>query len=414
MLDFADLPYEFVSPRPNALVIALCRWANRTFALPGKNHRIAGIELWGADRFSTARATPAARFVLLPNHPTHSDPQLLTEVCRRLRVKPAFMAAYDVFARSKLNRWVMRRTGAFSVDREGSDRAAMKCAGEILASGRQALVVFPEGNVYLCNDRVTPFNEGAAYIALRSQKALGAEVPVFAVPVALKYSHTDDVRDPVRTAFSSLADLTGTPMAAGAPFVDEIKRVGTAALARRLTQRGYVPAADADAPADLQIDHAARQLIEGLERKIGLSPRPADTLATRVRKARAAIHAVRTDPGREIDHRPAASWADEAILALRILGYAGGYASERPSLDRIAETVARLREDLTSRLHPPDGTRRALVEIGTPIDLRSRLDAFAAEAREAVRELTGDCEAAVQAGVDRLNQDNALPGAEFF
>ena len=58
------------------------------------------------------------------------------------------MAAYDVFARNKFASWFMQRIGAFSVDREGSDRKAMKCAAQILEEGQYPLVIFPEGNVF--------------------------------------------------------------------------------------------------------------------------------------------------------------------------------------------------------------------------------------------------------------------------
>ena len=161
MLDFADLPYEFVPPKPNGAIIALAQFLNRRIGLPGKSHRLTGVEVRGAESFATAQKEKGARIVLLPNHPTHSDPQVMTEICRQLGVRPSFMAAYEVFARSKAMAWVMQRFGAFSVDREGSDRKSMKCASGIIAAGKYPLVLFPEGNVYLCNDRVTPFAEGS-------------------------------------------------------------------------------------------------------------------------------------------------------------------------------------------------------------------------------------------------------------
>ncbi len=413
MLDFSDLPYRFVPPKPNALVIAIARFANRHFALPGKNHLVEGVSLAGAEAFAEARRDRRARFVLLPNHPTHSDPQLMTEVCRRLRVKPAFMAAYDVFARGKFGAWFMQRTGAFSVDREGSDRKAMRCAAEVLAAGRYPLVIFPEGNVYLCNDRVTPFAEGAAYIALRAQKELGDSAPVYAVPVSLKYTYVEDVRETVLIELEKVAASFGTDVDRDAPIAGELKRVSVTALARYLRQHGHIPA-HSERPVDEQISHAAGQIIASLESKIDLAARPTDDLTARVRKVRATIHSVRTDPERDVDQRAASHWADEAMLALRILGYAGGYTASNPTLDRAAETVARLREDVRSELFPPDGHRRALVQIGTPIDLRERLADFREGARDAIQDLTDVCEAGVQGGVDRLNSTNDEPGAQPF
>ncbi|NIP97396.1 MAG: 1-acyl-sn-glycerol-3-phosphate acyltransferase [Akkermansiaceae bacterium] len=413
MLDFADLPYRFIPPKPNALVIALAKLVNRGIALPGRNHRLTGIDLHGSEAFAAAKRTPGARFLLLPNHSSHSDPQVMTEVCRRLGVTPAFMAAYDVFARGKIRSWVMQRCGAFSVDREGSDRKSMRCATEILTAGRHSLVLFPEGNVYLCNDRVTPFAEGAAYIALRAQKALDQAAPVYAIPVSLKFTFVEDVREPVRSALHDLAGLFGTQLDRESPVTAEITRISTSALARFLKHRGYHPPGD-DLDTDQQIRHSAEQIIESLESKMELPVPTSANLMTRVRRIRAAVHAVRTDPKREIDHRAASHWADEAMLALRILGYHGGYTASNPTLDRVAETVVRLREDVTSRLVPPDGKRRCLIQIGAPIDLRTRLDAFRADARGAIAELTELCEAEVQAGIDAINSSNQEPGSEPF
>ena len=413
MLDFADLPYEFVPPKPNALIIALAQFVNRRIALPGSEHRLAGVELLGAELLANAQREDGARFVFLPNHSTHSDPQVMTEVCRRLRVTPAFMAAYDVFARGKLRAWIMQRFGAFSVDREGSDRKSMKCATEILAAGKYPRVLFPEGNVYFCNDRVTPFAEGAAYIALRAQKALGDSVPVYAVPVSLKFTFVEDVRELIRTALNDIAEGFGTHLDRDAPVTEELKRISVTALARLLKQRGHIPP-ESDLDADAKIHHAVEQLLDSLESKMGLSPPASDDLTTRVRKIRAAVHGIRSDPERQVDHRAASHWADEAILALRILGYYGGYTASHPTLDRVAETVARLREDVTSQLDPPDGKRRCVVQIGTPIDLREHLEAFQMKARPAIGKLTRDCEAAVQAGIDAINSSNEELGASPF
>ena len=413
MLDFADLPYEFVPPKPNGLIIALAQVINRRIALPGRNHLVTDLELRGVEAFAEAKGEQGARIVLLPNHSTHSDPEIMTEVCRRLGVVPSFMAAYDVFARSKLRAWVMPRLGAFSVDREGSDRKSMKCASDIIAAGKYPLVLFPEGNVYLCNDRVTPFAEGAAYIALRAQKEIGAAAPVYAVPVSIKFTFVEDVRERVLSELNEVAELFATALDRQASVTDEIKRISLTALARFLRQRGYLPSEN-DQLADRQIEDAVSQILGSLESKMELKMRESDDLPTRVRKIRAAIHGVRTDPGREVDHRAASRWADEAMLALRILGYHGGYTIDDPTLDRVAETVARLREDVTSKLLPPDGKRRCVVQLGTPIDLRDRLEAFQGKARQAIGGLTEKCENAVQSGIDAINASNEEVGGTPF
>ena len=188
MLDFADLPYQFVPPKPSPLLISLTQLIVGKLALPGRRHLVKDLEIRGSAPLRAA-CSKGTRFVLLPNHSTHSDPQVMLEVSRHLGIRPSFMAAYDVFTRSRIQGWYMQRTGAFSVDREGSDRKSMKCATDIVVAGKYPLILFPEGNVYFSNDQVAPFAEGASYIALRAQKAVGTDQPVYAVPVSLKFTY---------------------------------------------------------------------------------------------------------------------------------------------------------------------------------------------------------------------------------
>jgi len=412
MLDFADLPYKFVPPKPSALLISLTQLVVGKLALPSKRHLVEDLEIRGLDTFRES-CRKDTRFLLLPNHSTHSDPQVMFEMTRRLGIKPSFMAAYDVFARSRIHAWYMQRTGAFSVDREGSDRKSMKCATNIVVAGKYPLVLFPEGNVYLCNDQVAPFAEGASYIALRAQKTIGTDQPVYAVPVSIKFTYLEDVREDLRQIVDNLARQFDTELDRSADFGMELMRISTTALQRFLQQRGYT-SPDQAAAIDDQINHSAEQIITSLEGKMKLQVPPDVDLTGRIRRIRAAVHGVRTDPDREPDHRAASLWADEAMLALRILGYRGGYMAANPTLDRVAETVARLQEDVHSRIFRPLGKRRCIMQIGTPIDLRDRLEAFQAQTRQTIGDLTRDCEAAVQGGIDSINAENDAPGAELF
>lgn len=133
MLDFRDAPYQFFEPHPRPLVIAGASLVNRFLVSPGKNHRIRSVDLTG-DLASLAEARACGdRLLYVCNHPSHSDPQILTEAFRQLRLPVCFMAAYDVFLRSPLTAWVMKRLGHFSIDREAADRKAVSTAIGILS-----------------------------------------------------------------------------------------------------------------------------------------------------------------------------------------------------------------------------------------------------------------------------------------
>jgi len=412
MLEFKDLPYRFVPPKPNPFLISLTQWVMGKVALPSKRHLIEELEIRGQDTFRQSCGKDA-HILLLPNHSTHSDPQVMSEVTRRLGIQPSFMAAYDVFARSRIQSWIMQRSGAFSVDREGSDRKSMKCATDVLIEGKHPLILFPEGNVYFCNDEVAPFAEGASYIALSAQKKLGESHPVYAVPVSMKFTYIEDIRDQLRSSLDELARRFETELDPEADFGLELLRISTTALQRFLRQRGYSSSKQASS-VDEQIHNAAEQIINSLEEKIEIQSKPGSSLTDRIRRVRATIHGIRIDPDREVDHPAAALWADEAILALRILGYQGGYMATKPTLDRVAETVARLREDVHSLTFPPAGKRRCIVQLGTPIDLRERLGSFQSQARQTIAALTRDCESAVQEGINSINSTNETPGAALF
>lgn len=325
-----------------------------------------------------------------------------------------FMAAYEVFDRSRTAGWMMQHAGCFSVDRDGSDSASMKQAIRTLCDGRYGLTIFPEGNVYLQNDRVSPFLEGAAFLAMKAQKELGSEKPIMAIPLSIKLTHSTDIRPELLARLDRLADTAGLTRSENALFVDELRRIGMAVMRRALQQRGILPEEDKPIPIIDQIRSAASALIERLEQRINLSPRKGDELMDRLRTLRRRIHQVRMDPEQSHDHPAARGWADEALLALRLLSYAGDYVAERPDLDRFGETIAKLLEDVNDEHPPPYGPREAHVRFGEPIDLSGQLEAFSAKARPVVQGLTQQFEEGVQAGLDDINSGLDSMGRRLF
>ncbi len=318
------------------------------------------------------------------------------------------MAAYDVFYRSRFRCWVMQRVGAFSIDREGSDKQALRQAGELLER-RAGLVVFPEGNVYLQNDRVTPFHEGAALVGLRVAKRIDSGAAgVFGVPVSIKATHLGDVRTVQVRALGRMAAAVGAQESPGGMSpLEYLHHVGIAALRMNLQARGFEVQQATTLPEI--IERSAGVVLRSVESKVGLEAREEESIFGRVRAVRTKIHEVRIDPKREADHRIAAVWADEAMLAFKIGSYAGNYVSSNPTIDRFSETVEKLEEDVYSRVSPPFADRGATVRFGTPIELRPYLERHR-RLRPACEELTGVAERQVQAGLDAINTENRHPG----
>ncbi len=414
MLDFSDLPYQFFPPKRNALIAWLMAQSNRfrrlTHTLKIDRVEVSGLEVL---RSTLKRRGPRRdRILFLPNHPTHADAAIFLEATRQAGITTQMMAAYDVFLRSGLDAWVMQKMGAFSVDREGSDQRAMKQAAAVLAKGKHALTIFPEGNVYLRNDRVTPFNDGAAFIAIRAAKELAKhDVRVFAVPVSIKATHVTDCRDSHTDQLQELLRMLELPGQTDARPRDSIVKVGTAALRRNLQQRGL------EAPDSLDIheliEHCAGAVLNTLEKKLGIEPKTDATLIDRVRAARRVIHEVRTSEDHTTDHAVARTWADEAMLAFRIASYEPDYVAEKPTLDRVGETIEKLTEDLTHKMIAPFAGRQAYARFNEPILLDDYIGKDK-RGREAIRDLTAACETSVQSGLDAINADNPHPGGKLW
>lgn len=415
MIEFSDAPYRFFEARPSSPLIGLSRVVNRHVILRGPNHRISEIRLEGETEIIRESMAKGDRLLFAINHPTHSDAQVLTEIHRRLGVPSCFMAAYDVFLRSPLNAWCMQRLGNFSIDREGSDRKAMAAAIKVLVDGKMALNIYPEGNVFLTNDRLAPFLDGAAFIALKAQAALdGAEVKV--VPVSVKYTHLTAPRETVTERMRQLGADSGYEFPKGSADdpVSAVLGVGCHVLGEFLGRHGFVDEMPADCPTlHDHLRHFTDGLIADVEKGLGISP-PADhALPTRISKVRSTIHQIRTDPGSG-GHPEIDGLAERAILALRIHGYSEPYLTVRPSIDRYDETVERIAEDFHSRILPRTGPRRAMAMIHAPLSVRDFLDAANGKMRAAIPALTEAMSDRVQSGIDSLNAKNDAPGAQLL
>src|SRR5580765_4260676 len=116
-------PYEFCPPRYawwfRPVLHLVSAW------MLSHKFKVRHVTVRGDE--TLARLVKERQSVLVtPNHADHADPQLLIHVGRRNGFIFYFMAAREGFERSRLNRFVLQRSGAFSVDREGADLASIK------------------------------------------------------------------------------------------------------------------------------------------------------------------------------------------------------------------------------------------------------------------------------------------------
>ena len=141
-------------------------------------HRKAAQALQAANRFfarvyhrlevhSPSRLPDKGAAILICNHTSPLDPQLIQSVCPRLITWMMAAEYYDIWG----IRQIFRTVGVIPVTRSGRDTSATRAAMRALHNG-QVLGVFPEGRIEP-TDELLPFQTGVAMMAMKTG------VPVF-------------------------------------------------------------------------------------------------------------------------------------------------------------------------------------------------------------------------------------------
>jgi hypothetical protein len=309
-----------------------------------------------------------------------------------------FMAAWQVFlAHHGIDGWVMQRFGAFSVDREGCDRRAMRQATEILSRG-DWLVVFPEGEIYHTNERLTPLREGVAFMTLQAQREMdkaakegGAAKSMWIVPTAIKYRYDDDITPLLE---KSVSDMEKRFMIApkGETLPQRIVHLGEILLTIKEKERlGHTQESVGDLPARLLA--MINALLARMETKQFNKTSDGDSVPLRVKvMRRALLEKMFDEKADDAVRREAHDTLEDLHLVLQLYSYPGDYITTKPTVERMAETIEKFEED-TAGVSFPKGKRTAIVKLGNPIEVKP----FAGgRARTATVEVTGKLEEAIR------------------
>lgn len=340
----------------------------------------------------------AAGVLITPNHAGHPDPFLLCDVADEVGRPFHFMTAWQVFAsQGRMAQRAMQWYGCFSVDREGTDLHALKQAIGILSKGANPLVIFPEGEVYHTNDRVTPFREGAGAIALAAQKH--ADRPIYVVPCATKYHYVADPTPELEAVMTELEQRLYWRPQTKRPLSERLYQFAQGALALReieylgSTQSGDLPQ---------RIAGLSEFILGNLERNYGVSPQR-QSVPERVKGVRRAC-LDRLESAEGPAKAEVHAHLDDVFLVVQLFSYPGDYVAERPTIERLAETVDKLEEDgLGYHMARGRGQRSAIFQVGEPIEV-AKFAAGATQSRKAARPLTDAIEQAVQGMLDEINR----------
>ena len=336
-----------------------------------------------------------AGMLLAPNHWCMADGLVVGSLALQAGKYCHYLVSNHIFRRGRFHAWMIRRLGCFSVLREGTDREALRAGAQILAEAQRPLVVFAEGTWYRQNDRLGPLQQGAALIAHLA--ARHTQRPVVAHPVAIKYWLLADPRPALRRRLDTLERHLGCSPGGPRGLVGRVEAVTAAWLASQ--ERAYLGrglTGDAD-------DRRGRLLGELLaqleEREYGQLS--AGDAMDRVRRLR-GVSARRLTSGANAPGATAAAKRLEVLMLCECLyGHSLAYLRDRPSWERVAETVQRLAETVWDEFERPVAPMGVVVEAGAAVDVRADAGprAGAPDPREA---LTACLAERVQRQLDRL------------
>ncbi|MFN6340402.1 MAG: 1-acyl-sn-glycerol-3-phosphate acyltransferase [Cyanobacteriota bacterium] len=438
----AEPPLEFLPPRLDGRVLAVSRWLLPLWLR--RRSQISQVEVRHPERLLEAMARFQAgesRLLVAFRHPSLDDPASMAHLFwralprearlrgARLRPAPHAQFLYDrgipLWAGASVG-WLLCHLGGCSIQRGKLDAPALRTARRLLLDGPYPLAVAPEGATNGHNEIVSPLEPGAAQLAFWTADDLrkaGRPDQMTLLPIGLQYTFSQPAWPAIEGLLSELEEVAGLP---GDPShstrYDRLYgRLFT--LAERLLtlmEAFYRDAYHLPLPEPVPLppgEEGQRALAERLRRLLetalrvvedsfGLQPR--GDLGSRCRRLEQAgwerIHPADGGVGRSRLERGLADRLAEETerrlwhmrLVETFVDVSGSYVHERPSQERFADTLLLL-WDTRCRLlgvspanRPRLGPRRARISVDTPIVIDGRLEAYRADRRRAVADLTDE------------------------
>jgi hypothetical protein len=309
-----------------------------------------------------------------------------------------YLVAEHIFKLGRFRGWFIRRLGAFSVLREGSDREALRAGVQILAEGRRPLVVFGEGTWYRQNDRLGPLQRGAVLMAEMAARA--SNRPIVIQPVAIRYWLLADPRPRLRQRLDALERHMGCSLLRPQGILARLEAVSVAWLrAQERAHLGREQAGDVEARRlGLLAELLARLEDHAFARQFN------EQVMDRVRRLRTAFVRQLTSSGGDGQNTVVAKSLDLLLLCEQLYSHSLVTVRERPSWDRVAESVQRLAEIVWDEFERPVAPMGVVVDAGEAIEVsatRGRL----AGGSDPSNDLTACVARRVQDQLDRLSAD---------
>lgn len=359
-----------------------------------REQQLMEVEVRHLDRLQAATASGQG-VLITPNHSGHADAYIMYDVADSLGAPFYFMTAWQVFQQvGTIGKLMLQHHGCFSIDREGTDLKAFRQAVDVLQKGENPLVIFPEGEVYHTNDRITPFREGAAAAAISGARK--SKQPVLCVPCGIKYQYLSDPTENLLQLMDKLEREIFWRPRTELPLAERIYRFAEGAMA--LKEVEYLGRTSAG-PLSERTAELADHILQGIEGRYDCAAEE-KTIPERVKDLRRhALLQLAELPEGDVARKTFENDLDDLFLVVQLFSYPGDYVEENATIERMAETLDKLEEDVLGAYSATiRGPRKAIVSFGEPVEVLPEK-----KSKTAIPDLTHKLEQAVQAQLDELS-----------
>ncbi len=159
-----DRPYQFVPPHRGDWWPSFIQKFHIVDWFLKKKEGVVGHECRGLEHWEASKGRGDG-ILLAPNHCRYADPLVLGWPSRHLDQHVHAVASWHLFNQGSFDAFAIQKMGGFSLNREGTDRASLNAAIQILTEARRPLILFPEGATNRTNDVLKPLLDGVAFIA---------------------------------------------------------------------------------------------------------------------------------------------------------------------------------------------------------------------------------------------------------
>ncbi len=362
-----DKAYRFIPSRHNRFWEFLTQlW------LPGhlrKSYGLVSGECIGVEHLK-ASCEAGHGILLAPNHCRPCDPMVLArylapEVGRSFRA----MASWHIFMQNRLQSFLLPRMGAFSVYREGLDRESIQHATQILAEGKNPLIVFPEGFITRSNDHLANLMDGVAFMARRGAKqalALDPTRKTVIHPIFIRYFFEGRLEAALSPVLADIETRLSWQPQTHLTLIERVEKLGQALLSLKEIE---FYGAHREGPVAGRVDDLINHLIQPLERRWLKTPRLEKDTMERIKLLRTAMLPDLVE-GSLSEAEKQERWRHfgQLYLAQQLHCYPDSYLANQQSPERLIETLERFDEDLTdsARFHAP---MRAVICVGEAIEV---------------------------------------------